>query len=301
MRRKIITLLISLSALAAAPALPADASAAAHGALFRVQGSGHTLYLFGTLHVGLPDYFPLEPRIEAAIAHAGTVALEVDPRQDPATVAPIMQRYAALPAGARADDGMGAADRARVARALQKAHLDVGLMSVYKPWMLAILLALNEYTAQGYRTDLGVDAYIAGQARKASVPVRELESMAAQLALLDSMKPAEQRAFLLDTVDAMDSGKESREVREVVAAWAHADQAALEDIASRAEQDHTLAGRFMQEVLIEGRNPALADKLAAQLAQQGDSVGAIGVLHLVGAHSVPLLLKAKGLTVERIY
>jgi uncharacterized protein YbaP (TraB family) len=196
---------------------------------------------------------------------------------------------------------MSATDSARLARALQRAHMDVGLITVYKPWMLAMALALNEYSAQGYRSDMGVDLHIAQQAKKAHAPVRELESMAAQLALLDGMKPAEQRAFLLDTVEAIENGKAAQEVKEVVTAWEHADQAALEAIAARAEQDRTLAGRFMQQVLIEGRNPVLADKLAAQLAQQADSVGAIGVLHLVGAHSVPLLLKAKGLKVERIY
>ena len=45
----------------------------------------------------------------------------------------------------------------------------------------------------------------------------------------------------------------------------------------------------------------MADKLAQMLAQKNNSVAAVGVLHLVGKTSVPALLRARGMTVERVY
>jgi len=53
--------------------------------------------------------------------------------------------------------------------------------------------------------------------------------------------------------------------------------------------------------MLEERNGPLANKLATLLEEQDNAVAAIGVLHLVGKHSVPAKLRALGLTVERIY
>jgi uncharacterized protein len=72
MRRPIIVVFLSLLMLA----LP-SAWAAERGALFKVSGSGHTMYLFGTMHVGLPEFYPLEPRIATAVQNASALALEV--------------------------------------------------------------------------------------------------------------------------------------------------------------------------------------------------------------------------------
>ena len=90
-------------------------------------------------------------------------------------------------------------------------------------------------------------------------------------------------------------------MRQIVEAWRTADQGALDNIAARAEADTSLAGKFVQEVMLEERNGPLADKLLKLLEQQDNSVAAIGVLHLLGKHSVPAKLRALGLTVERIY
>ena len=87
----------------------------------------------------------------------------------------------------------------------------------------------------------------------------------------------------------------------MVDAWRNADRGALDALAERAQNDTSLAGRFVQQVLLDGRNGALADKLLQLLARENNTVAAIGVLHLLGKQSVPALMQAKGVTVERIY
>jgi len=62
-----------------------------------------------------------------------------------------------------------------------------------------------------------------------------------------------------------------------------------------------VSGIFMRDVLLDGRNGALADKLAALIQGEDHTVAAIGLLHLLGKRGVPALLEAKGYQVERIY
>ena len=85
MRRSIFAFIVSLLCLAL-PALGAD-----RGALFKITGKGHTMHLFGTMHVGLPEFYPLEPRIAAAVAGASTLALEIDPLHDQAGMAQMIK------------------------------------------------------------------------------------------------------------------------------------------------------------------------------------------------------------------
>jgi uncharacterized protein YbaP (TraB family) len=88
-------------------------------------------------------------------------------------------------------------------------------------------------------------------------------------------------------------------VRLVVDAWRNADRAALDAIAARSRTTRPFPA-LHAEVLLDGRNGGMADKLMLLLGREDNTVAAIGVLHLLGKHSVPALMRAR-LTVERVY
>jgi uncharacterized protein YbaP (TraB family) len=295
MRRPIIVILLLLASFTMPAAWATD-----RGALFKVSAGGHSMLLFGTMHVGKAEFYPLEPRLAQAVAAAPVLALEIDPTQDPAVVAAVMQRHGVYGSGA-ARPVLPAALQARLARALAQAGIPAAMVADMKPWLVATVLGLAEYNALGYSTALAVDMQLAQMARAAKVPLLELESVEGQLALFNGLSSADQLTFLDEGLTLAETGKERDEALRVVTAWGSADVAALDAIAVDVAADRTLSGRFMQDVLLAGRNGALADKLAALLARQDRAVAAIGVLHLVGAHSVPALLRARGLAVERIY
>ncbi|CUI06407.1 TraB/GumN family protein [Massilia antarctica] len=296
MRRPIIVVFLGLLMLA----LPA-AWGAERGALFKISGSGHTMYLFGTMHVGLPGFYPLEPRIAGAVEDASVLALEVDLLQDPARLRAAMQAHALLDPGKPGFQDRSPAFRQRVEQALKKARIDPAAVARFKPWLVATTLTLAEYASEGYQAELAVDLKLAQMARASKVPVIELESITAQFAMFDRLGVEEQWKFLEESVDMMENGKQRAEMRQIVDAWAAADKAGLDAVAAKVESDTSVSGKFMQKILLDERNGPLADKLAALLVKQDKSVAAIGVLHLIGKNSVPALLGARGLTVERVY
>ncbi len=293
MRRQIITVFLSVLCLLAGPAFGAD-----RGALFKVAAHGHTMYLFGTMHVGQPGFYPLEPRIAGAVSKASALALEIDPAQDPAQIAQAMQAHGMQAPGAAA---LSPALRKRLDRVMAKAGIDADAVSRLKPWLLATVLAMAEYASQGYRADLSVDSHLAQLARAAKVPIVALETPASQMSLFNRLSEAEQLRFLEDSVAMIESGKQSEEVRVIVDAWRTADKEGFDKIAERAARDTSVAGQFVKKVLLDERNVIMADKLAAMLARSDNTVAAVGVLHLIGNTSVPALLSARGLTVERVY
>ena len=294
MQRRIIVVFFSLLCLAL-PAWGVD-----RGALFKVSAYGHTMFLFGTMHVGQPGFYPLEPRIAAAVKGASTLALEIDPGQDPALSAQALRTYGMSAPGATRQ-ALTPAMRVRLDRAVAKAGIDPEAVAQLKPWLVATVLAMAEYGRQGYRTDLAVDAHLAQLARASKVPVVGLETAGSQMSLFNRLTQAEQLGFLEESINLIESGKQAEEVNKIVNAWRTADQAAFDDIAARAASDTSVSGSFVKHVLLEERNGELAEKLAQLLEREANTVAAIGVLHLIGANSVPSLLGERGIAVERVY
>lgn len=298
MRRQIIVVFFSL--LTALGLLPGTAWGADRGALFKVSGHGHTMYLFGTMHVGQPGFYPLEPRITQAVSSASTLALEIDPDEDAAAMAQALSAYGMKDPAGEAEE-LSAPLKARVNKALAKAGLDQQMVSKFKPWLVATVLAVAEYTSQGYRADLSVDSHLAKLARSSHVRIIGLETPKSQMSLFNRLSGPQQIKFLEESLDLADSGKMGDEVKQIVETWRTADKAGFNAVAARVENDRTVSGRFLKNVLIDERNVTLADKLVDLLKRQNHSVGAIGVLHLIGSNSVPELMQARGLSVERVY
>lgn len=278
------------------------AAAAERGALFKASAHGHTMYLFGTMHVGMADYYPLEPRIRHAVENASALALEIDPAADPAALAQAIQTYGVHDPRDTSGHAMPGPLKGRLDKALRSYSINPENVAHLKPWLVATALTMSEFGVQGMRPELSVDAHVAAIARGRNVPIIELESLAAQLNIFNRMPHGDQWQMLADTVDSIESGRQHADVRIIIDAWRNADRRALEAIAERAQSDSTTGGLFLQKVLLEERNGPLADKLAALLKKQDRVVAAIGVLHLVGGEtSVPAKLRARGITVERIY
>ena len=298
MRRPIIVVFLSLFLMAC------QAVGAERGALFKVTGSGNTLYLYGTIHAGRADYYPLEPRIRQAIAAAPTLALEVDAARDPAAVAAAFRQHGMYPAGSPGKASLPAAQRLRIEAGLKRQGVDPAAVAQLKPWMLATMLAVIDATRLGYDPALGVDQHLAQLARSSQggkTRIAELESMDYQLALLNRLPDAAQWQLLEETLDTMASGRQQRETRELFTAWERADRQALDAIALRIEQDASLSGKFTREVLLDERNGPMADKVVSLLGRENNAVVAVGLLHLVGKRGVPELLRRRGMRVERVY
>lgn len=313
MRRQIIVMFCSLfffgpagAAVAEAPAALTQAQSAPHipnrGALFKAEQGGNILYLFGTIHVGAADFYPLEPRMMAALARATVLALEVDPLGDQATIIKAVREHGLYQNGrGPASAELAPPFRPRLERLLRKFAIPDDAVATMKPWMLASMLTVSEFAAQGYDTGLAVDTWLSQQARARRLRIVELESVASQMALFNRMSMAEQARFLEEGIAAIEDKEQAEQAREIARAWRTADIAGLDALAQKAEQDQTFSGRFVQTVLLDGRNPALADGIAKILARENNSLAAIGVLHLLGKGSVPELLRRRGITVERIY
>ncbi len=279
---------------------PAQAQAPNRGALFKVQQGAHALYLFGTIHVGSKEFYPLEPRVVGILKAAPVLALEIDPLGDPKKLAAAVQKFGLIGPGAAAP-ALSAPWRARLDRLLKQYKIEPQTVAAMKPWLLASLLTVSEFAVQGYDAGQAVDAHLAKQAHERGQKIVELETPDGQMGLFGNLPPAEQLLFLQETIAGIEDKDQVNQAREIADAWRHADVKALDALAAKAADDDSFSGRFVRKVLLDGRNPALADSMVQLMGRENNSIAAIGILHLVGEGSVPELLRQRGMTVQRIY
>lgn len=296
MRRLIIVFFFSIFSLVFGPVSAAD-----RGALFKLSAHGHTMYLFGTMHVGVPGFYPFEPRLMAALSAASTLALELDPDPSPLAAARAVARHGMLAQGPNAYMQLGTRKLALLDELARQAGMAPSAARNLKPVLLAVLLSTAEYEKLGYRADLSTDRELVRLARAGGKRILELESLESQLTMLDRLSAPNQWRFLDECLDSIVSGRQLAEARSVVDAWGSADRAGLDAMAARVAGSAGVSGQFARDVLLDGRNPGLADKLAALLGAENNALAAIGVLHLLGPRSVPALLAERGVHVERVY
>lgn len=276
-----------------------DTSVQHHGALFKIQDKHHTLYLFGTIHVGAPDFYPLEPRVLRALKQAPAVALELDPYKTLTMQAAVL-RHGLYPEGQSYQTEMSVPQQRQLEDALTKYGIPVQSISRFRPWMIASLLTVEEFGSKGFRSDLAVDSYLAGLARKSNKPVIELEGADQQLALFGALSQAQQNLLLDDTIRELNDPKKAANVVKLAQFWRTADLDGLHQLLDHMAGDDSFVNRFTKEILLDQRNPELADRIAGLLRKQDHVFVAIGILHLVGTTGVPALLQQRGLRIERL-
>jgi uncharacterized protein YbaP (TraB family) len=268
------------------------------GALWRITRDGNTSYLYGTLHVGKLEWVMPGPQVRAALGATDTIALEIDPT-DPQMLARMNTAGAQGAAAPRLDAEL----EKRMARRLEAACLPPQVrpaIDAQHPAMRAITLSLLEARWEGLDVGYGQEFALAGFGRAAQRRIVSLESPESQMAALIPKDPAEVDKLIVGTLDQLDKGTARRTVARMAAAWASGDMTELERYERWCECVLDESDRKLMHRLIDERNPVLAEGIE-QLHKEGRKVfAAVGALHMVGPMALPVLLKARGFTVERV-
>lgn len=298
MRRGFAALILFCFASLLSFAAHGESADARHGSLYRIHHHGHTAWLFGTIHVGTATVDPLGGEAGAALAKADRLVLEADVENGMAIQAALVA-HALYGPGDNIGKHLSKAALDRLRKAAAQTGIPFKAITGMKPWFVADLLMLKDLERHGYSADDAAELRLARYAEAHGKPVGELESAEFQLGLFDSLSEAKQEQYLLQTIAEIESGKAAKDAATLFDAWMRADEAALRPLLKEMEGGSAM--EFVRRELLEKRNPAMAEKIAAMM-EDGDRIFvAIGWLHLVGRNSVPEWLRRRGYEVKRIY
>lgn len=270
---------------------PADGQARDRHVLWTVAGQHNTVYLLGSIHVLRPDDGGLPRPAEAAYEDAEQLVMEIDmddvAATDPAAMLQTMQRTALLPDGQTLRDVLGADFAAINARARQTG-IDLAALDPFAPWFVAITLLQVELAKRGFSPELGIEQTLAARAGRDHKPIQGLETAEEQFAVMASLPLAQQKRFLMMTLE--ESEQIDEQLDELLQAWRTGDTATLARVLTAEFDDFP----ELYRPLTEDRNRAWVDKLVDLLDDRDDYLVVVGALHLVGRHSVVELLEQRG-------
>ncbi|MBK1690257.1 TraB/GumN family protein [Rubrivivax gelatinosus] len=299
-KRRLATAVLALGALPPAlaqdcppPVDPTPAPAADRGPLWTLERDGHRSWLYGTLHLGKPGWTVPGPRVAQALAGADVVALELDP-DDPA-----VQRVIVTEA-LRPVPPLPPALAERLQRAERAACVDNPGLAALHPAMRAIVVTLAEARRAGLDTAWGQEPALATAARAGGRRLVALETAEAQAALLMPREAKAIAATVERSLQPLESGGGTEQLRRLASAWERADVATLEDYEQWCDCVADDADRAALHELIDARNPALADAIEAEHARGGRVFAAVGAMHMVGEQGLPRLLAARGFVVRAV-
>jgi len=275
-------------------------AAAAHAAEARTfgwkaSGKGGVIYLIGSIHVMTPDFYPLNPALEAAFKDADLLVEEVDMAEmlDPVAQMKILSR-GMLPGDQSLDKLLSPATLALVRKATGDLGAAGGPLMRFKPWMLAVALQGMELQKAGFDPELGLDKHFYDAAIEAGKSVQGLETADYQISVFDGMTMEQQDRMLAQTLREL--ATELASVGKLADAWKIGDAATVE----RIVQAELKAEPLIYQRLLVDRNKNWLPKIEALFGRSGRALVVVGAAHLVGPDGVVAMLRAKGYTVEQM-
>jgi hypothetical protein len=282
------------------PALMRDelANATDHGFLWKLTKGGHSSYLYGTLHVGKPEWMLPGPQLSRAWRNTQLLAVEMRLDEAQKMFAPAPASDGGVPSPAAGPSANEVAVR-QVADAmcLPKTAADM-LARIPASAALGGLLALEAAYGDLW-VAYGSELVLTGMAQSAKRDVVSLETMGEQTDAVGSLVGTDDGS-VKRTAQAIAARAHVAGLQKLGDAWASGSLDALSPELMCPGCAQNEQGRAALEQAVTARNPHLADR-AAKLHDEGKRVFiAVGALHMVGEQGLPALLAQRGFVVERI-
>jgi uncharacterized protein YbaP (TraB family) len=283
-----------------APATAAVPEARATPLLWRASGpepGDGSFFLLGSIHVGRPEGFEVGAGIAEAFATCDELVVEVDlSALSPEEIAEQTARRVLLPEGQTLHEVLSNETYALLEAHLSARGIPVAAVDHLKPWAVSTFLAMLEFEAAGLQGDYGVDRQFLARAAGRR-PIRQLETLESQLALLDGLSPGIQEMMLADSLLRMEDAE--AESSALVEAWERGDEAALTRLLLGPLEEHPELADFYEAVFF-ARNESMAEQLAALRGDGKRRFVVLGAGHMLGPRGIPELLAARGFRVERV-
>jgi uncharacterized protein len=263
------------------------------GVLFEAKSGKNAVYLYGSIHLAKADFYPLPARVQAAYKQAKVLVVEVDSSDEKALSAAMpLMTYVAPD---KLENHVTPATWKKLPTLTGETAERVQTL---RPMTLCIGLVFEAFSHLGYDPQLGIDLHFIKRAKGDRKKIVELESLASQMELMNSISDEEGDELLSETLDALRSGTLTQETLKLFDAWRSGNAKAIEEAMRKIDED--AATKLFYKKLFDDRNVGMADKIA-KMAQRGEKAFVVvGAGHLVGANSVVELLSQSGFKVKQV-
>lgn len=265
---------------------------------WEVEGpAGARFFLLGSVHLGDARGLTLDAQIERDWNASQELVVQVDATalSEIDTIG-ATHRHGLLPEPTTLKQVVRADTYQHLSTYMKQRGYDMDRVDQMRPWLVAHLVTGLEFDALGLDSQNGVESVLRRRAHGTKT-VGSLGSLEEEMALFGRMPDALQETWLIESL--REAPKFPAVSRAILAAWERGDDTEMERLLfGNASADPQVASFYAS--IFQGRNAALADRLAALSADGKPRFVVIHTGHLIGSQGVPELLAQRGYRVVRI-
>jgi uncharacterized protein YbaP (TraB family) len=267
--------------------------------LWKVTGPRGVVYLFGTIHIGKPNFYPLPAVIEDSFKHADTLVEEI--KSDPAD-AQEMKRWIAEHGIYAGSDTIANHLSEQTIRHLaihlkDRSWQEQQVIAKMRPWAIAALIDEEDVKRLGLDSEHGLDKHFAGEADQLHKPLEALETFASHLQLFSDMTADVEDKYLMQTL--VDAEEPNSHLEMMIEAWQAGDSEKLQEMLTENVNNYPRL-KSLTKRLLDDRNDAMTKQIEQYLSTSKTYFVAVGAAHMVGEHGIVSLLRAKQFTIEQL-
>lgn len=268
--------------------------AATRGLLFEIKSGDKTAYLFGSIHIAKPDFYPMSPKVEAAYKAADTVMVEADTTDVQAMQAMLPKLMYAAPD--KLQNHLTPATWTEFQSLFGPAAEQLQNL---KPFLVLSAITIQVAAQLGYSPEQGIDLHFIKRSKEDKKTLLELESLTFQANIMGNLSDEEGNSLIASLVDSIKKREIVSELNSLVDAWKAADAEAIAKLF--IESGNKDAGsKRITKLLLDDRNEGMANKINQTMTSGKKLFVVVGAGHLAGEKSVIDLLKKQGLEVKQI-
>jgi uncharacterized protein len=262
--------------------------------LWELTKGDKTVTLFGSLHIGKPDFYPVPAVIRSRFDDATVLAVEAD-----VTLSETRTTCQKLAAGDEKLEKLLSDDEIiELNRYLQAASVNRKAIEGKKLWMVNLLLTAIELQQLGVDFEDGIDVVVIKQARELKKKIVEVEG-AKQCSSLAGAGNAESLAGLNRFLTSVRENKMERRIDGLLNAYRAGDGEAIQKIILEEYGDSTM-GKTSKRRLFDDRHPPMAEVIDGYFASKETHFVVIGAGHMFGENNLLQALEKRGVKIKRL-
>jgi len=275
--------------------------------LYKVSDAdGDVVWLFGSVHVGREEFYPLPDYVMNAYSSSEALAVEANiltAQDDTASLIDAMKPLIYVD-GTTIKDHVSEETYTAAVDALTQIGMYSSMLDYYCPAMWSNLIDTAIISELDVDATLGIDMYFLSLATEEGKEIREIESIAFQYSMLGGFSDELQEALLASSVEWVNKPEVyGQELDKLMDIWASGDEKAFEESLSASTEEEGIPTDLQEEyytAMYSDRNNNMTD-YAVDALESGDEIFiCVGAAHIIGEDAIADNLRELGYTVELV-
>lgn len=277
---------------------PVSAQASGKNFAWRITKGKQRGYLMGSIHFGKESMYPLPITILNAFKGADALVVEANVADaDQNMLAQMMMSSGVYNDGTTLKTVLDAATWKELDVLSNSIGIPSAMIVGMRPWFASMTLTALALKKIGLDETLGIDQHFIDFAKKDRKPIRELESVKQQLAMLSGLPQKVQIAMLQQTIKDVGNAKVYFDT--MLRSWQAGDPKTLDKLFAD-DMKKSSVGDELYRVMVTDRNIAMTSGIDTMLRGGCNCFVVVGAGHLGGEQGMIELLKEKGYQAEQL-